>query len=101
MQAIPTSPERASASLSQLFSYPFRIFFLSMTVLAIVAIPVWVLEVTGVVQLPLALPALFWHQHEMLFGFLSAAIAGFLLTVPDDTAGATAAPGRLLFLGSR
>jgi uncharacterized protein involved in response to NO len=23
---------------------------------------------------------LFWHQHEMLFGFLSAAIAGFLLT---------------------
>ncbi|WP_226609531.1 NnrS family protein [Marinobacter nauticus] len=80
MQAIPTSPERASASLSQLFSYPFRIFFLSMTVLAIVAIPVWVLEVTGVVQLPLALPALFWHQHEMLFGFLSAAIAGFLLT---------------------
>ncbi len=39
-----------------------------------------VLEVTGVVQLPLALPALFWHQHEMLFGFLSAAIAGFLLT---------------------
>ncbi|MCW9010544.1 NnrS family protein, partial [Marinobacter sp.] len=80
MQAIPTSPERASASLSQLFSYPFRIFFLSMTVLAIVAIPVWVLEVTGVVQLPLALPALFWHKHEMLFGFLSAAIAGFLLT---------------------
>lgn len=80
MQAIPTSPERASASLSQLFSYPFRIFFLSMTVLALVAIPVWVLEVTGMVQLPLALPALFWHQHEMLFGFLSAAIAGFLLT---------------------
>ncbi len=23
---------------------------------------------------------MFWHQHEMLFGFLSAAIAGFLLT---------------------
>lgn len=80
MHAMPTSSEQASVSLSQLFSYPFRIFFLSLTVLAIVAIPVWVLEVTGVVQLPLALPALFWHQHEMLFGFLSAAIAGFLLT---------------------
>ncbi|PSF07210.1 NnrS family protein [Marinobacter fuscus] len=80
MQAIPTAPDKASASISQLFSYPFRIFFLSMTVLAIVAVPLWILEVTGVVQLPLALPALFWHQHEMLFGFLTAAIAGFLLT---------------------
>ncbi len=26
------------------------------------------------------MPGPFWHQHEMLFGFLSAAIAGFLLT---------------------
>lgn len=80
MQSIPASPERAPASVSQLFSYPFRIFFLSMTVLAIIAIPLWVLEVTGTVRLPLAMPGLFWHQHEMLFGFLSAAIAGFLLT---------------------
>jgi uncharacterized protein involved in response to NO len=80
MQAIPTSPERASASVSQLFSYPFRIFFLSMTVLALAAIPLWVMQVNGVISLPLAMPGLFWHQHEMLFGFLSAAIAGFLLT---------------------
>lgn len=80
MQAVPTSPERSSASVRQLFSYPFRIFFLSMTILAVIAIPLWILEVTGVVRLPLAMPGLFWHQHEMLFGFLSAAIAGFLLT---------------------
>ncbi|SNC65094.1 uncharacterized protein involved in response to NO [Marinobacter sp. es.048] len=80
MRAIPTSPERASASVSQLFSYPFRIFFLSMTVLALAAIPLWVMQVNGVISLPLAIPGLFWHQHEMLFGFLSAAIAGFLLT---------------------
>ncbi|HBM49250.1 MAG TPA: NnrS family protein, partial [Marinobacter sp.] len=45
MQAIPTSADQAPASVSQLFSYPFRIFFLSMTVLTLVAIPVWVLEV--------------------------------------------------------
>lgn len=80
MQAIPTTSQTAPASIRQLFSYPFRIFFLSMTLLAMLAIPLWVLQVTGVVQLPLALPGLFWHQHEMLFGFLSAAIAGFLLT---------------------
>jgi|25BtaG_2_1085352.scaffolds.fasta_scaffold01511_3 uncharacterized protein involved in response to NO len=80
MQAIPTTSQTEAASISQLFSYPFRIFFLSMTVLALLAIPLWVMQVTGVISLPLALPALFWHQHEMLFGFLSAAIAGFLLT---------------------
>lgn len=68
------------ASIRQLFTYPFRIFFLSMTILAILAIPVWVLQVSGALRLPLAIPGLFWHQHEMLFGFLSAAIAGFLLT---------------------
>lgn len=80
MQAIPTTEVARGASIRQLFGYPFRIFFLSMTVLAMLAIPVWVLQVSGAIQLPLALPGLFWHQHEMLFGFLSAAIAGFLLT---------------------
>lgn len=80
MQAVPRSAHTDSASVRQLFSYPFRIFFLSMTVLALLVMPVWVLQVTGVINLPLAMPGLFWHQHEMLFGFLSAAIAGFLLT---------------------
>ncbi|SOB77972.1 uncharacterized protein involved in response to NO [Marinobacter sp. LV10R510-11A] len=80
MQSIPTSAKADSASVSQLFSYPFRIFFLSMTLLALLALPLWVLQVTGVINMPLAMPGLFWHQHEMLFGFLSAAIAGFLLT---------------------
>ncbi|NMT62149.1 NnrS family protein [Marinobacter orientalis] len=80
MPAIPTTETAGDASVRQLFGYPFRIFFLSMTVLAILAIPVWILQVSGAIQLPLAMPGLFWHQHEMLFGFLSAAIAGFLLT---------------------
>lgn len=72
---LPTGP-----SVRQLFSYPFRVFFLSLTVLAILAIPLWMMTVTGSISLPLAMPALHWHQHEMLFGFLSAGIAGFLLT---------------------
>ncbi|XKH01705.1 NnrS family protein [Marinobacter nauticus] len=80
MQISSTSADREGASVSQLFAYPFRIFFLSMTVLALVAIPTWVLQVSGAIQLPLAMPGLYWHQHEMLFGFLSAGIAGFLLT---------------------
>jgi len=97
MQSIPTSPERTSASLGQLFSYPFRIFFVSMTVLAIVAVPLWVLQVTGAIQLPLAMPGLFWHQHEMLFGFLTAAIAGFLLTAVCVWTQTSRTHGALLF----
>lgn len=80
MHAIPTSESRQQASLGQLFTYPFRIFFVSMAVLGALAIPLWTLQITGIINLPLALPGVFWHQHEMLFGFLSAAIAGFLLT---------------------
>ncbi|WP_166258393.1 NnrS family protein [Marinobacter salicampi] len=80
MQAIPTGNPEQPASISLLFSYPFRIFFLSMAILGLLSIPLWVLQVSGAINLPLAMPGLFWHQHEMLFGFLSAAIAGFLLT---------------------
>ncbi|MBW7471019.1 NnrS family protein [Marinobacter sp. M216] len=80
MKVIPIPDATESANIRQLFSHPFRIFFLSMVILALLFIPVWVLQVTGAINLPLALPGLFWHQHEMLFGFLSAAIAGFLLT---------------------
>ena len=68
-------------AFANLFAYPFRIFFLSLAVWAVIAIALWVPVVSGRLSLPLALPALHWHQHEMLFGFLSAAIAGFLLTV--------------------
>jgi uncharacterized protein involved in response to NO len=61
----------------RLFAYPFRIFFLSAAVLAALVVPWWTAAVTGVVPVAM-LPA--WHAHEMLYGFLAAAIAGFLLT---------------------
>ena len=70
----------APSPANQLFAYPFRIFFLSMAAWAVLVIPVWLLVVTGLWQAPLGLPPIPWHQHEMLFGILNAAIAGFLLT---------------------
>lgn len=98
MQAMPTPNTTEPASLRQLFSYPFRIFFLSMTLLALLVIPLWVLEVSGAIHMPLALPGLFWHQHEMLFGFLSAAIAGFLLTAVCVWTGTERSHGTRLLL---
>jgi uncharacterized protein involved in response to NO len=62
-----------------LFAYPFRIFFLSAAALAVLVVPAW-LGLLHDAAAPLAFAPLHWHQHEMLFGFLHAAIAGFLLT---------------------
>lgn len=64
----------------------FRPFFLGGALWAIVALLLWILTLAGAVQLPSAFDALAWHRHEMLFGFVGAVIAGFLLTaVPNWT----------------
>lgn len=84
-QETTLSPGRAAArpasvSLRRLLDYPFRIFFLATGIWAVLAVPLWLLMLFGVLDAPSALPSLLWHQHEMLFGLLHPAIAGFLLT---------------------
>ncbi|WP_127600152.1 NnrS family protein [Nitratireductor alexandrii] len=66
--------------------YGFRPFFLLAALHAGLAIPAWLLMFrTGWTPAgPFA--ALDWHVHEMLFGYLGAVIAGFVLTaVPNWT----------------
>lgn len=64
----------------------FRPFFFGGAVWAVAALTLWLLALAGVVQLPSAFDAVAWHRHEMLFGFVGAVIAGFLLTaVPNWT----------------
>jgi len=46
----------------------------------------WVGTLSGGVLLPTVLDPVSWHAHELLFGYLTAAVAGFLLTaVPNWT----------------
>jgi uncharacterized protein involved in response to NO len=69
-----------------LFSYGFRPFFLGAGLWAAFGILLWMPQYYGSVALPTAFGALDWHIHEMLFGYVAAAIAGFLLTaVPNWT----------------
>ena len=69
-----------------LFSYGFRPFFLGAGVWAIAAMALWVRALAGGPQPGGAYGAANWHMHEMLFGFASAALAGFLMTaVPNWT----------------
>jgi len=58
----------------------FRPFYLGAALFAAAAVPLWVAVWLGGIAAPMALPPLWWHAHEMLFGFAAAVIVGFLLT---------------------
>ena len=65
----------------------FRPFFLLGSLYAIIAISLWVwMFQTGQPSM-LQVPALWWHVHEMLFGFAMAIVVGFLLTAVQNWTG--------------
>jgi uncharacterized protein involved in response to NO len=70
-----------------LFAYGFRPFFLGAGWFAVLALGAW-LWVYGGGLLSAELPPHLWHGHEMLFGFVAAAIAGFMLTAVPNWTGA-------------
>lgn len=64
----------------------FRPFFYGGAAWAIVALVLWLCSLAGVLTLPAAMDGIAWHRHEMLFGFVAAIVAGFLLTaIPNWT----------------
>src|SRR5689334_11245938 len=64
----------------------FRPFFFGAATWGAVAILLWLGTLTNVISLPTAFEPIVWHRHEMLFGFVGAAVAGFLLTaIPNWT----------------
>jgi uncharacterized protein involved in response to NO len=64
----------------------FRPFFLLAGLTAALVVPVWLAMFAGYLTVPTAFDPLSWHVHEMLFGFVQAAVTGFLLTaVPNWT----------------
>ncbi|HTE40749.1 MAG TPA: NnrS family protein [Steroidobacteraceae bacterium] len=72
--------QEAVSNRFALFDYGFRPFFLLAGLYAAAIVPIWLyLHVHHAATFG-ALPAMYWHSHEMLFGFVCAAIAGFLLT---------------------
>jgi len=69
-----------------LFSHGFRPFFLFGAIYAGAMVPLWLAVFAGDISLPTAFAPRDWHVHEMLFGYVAAVIAGFLLTaVPNWT----------------
>jgi uncharacterized protein involved in response to NO len=75
--------------------YGFRPMFLAAASWAIIPLALWLAMFFGALQLPTRFDPVSWHVHEMLFGFVMAAVAGFLLTaIPNWT-------GRLPVRGTR
>jgi uncharacterized protein involved in response to NO len=69
-----------------IWTIAFRPFFLATSLWAALALALWIVILTQGLTLPSRFAPLDWHVHEMLFGFIPAAIAGFLLTaIPNWT----------------
>ncbi len=80
-----------------LLSQGFRPFFLSAAVWAALALLLWLLAFWGWITLPTTFDPIAWHVHEMLFGFVGAAIAGFVLTAIPNWTGRLPLQGWPLF----
>lgn len=73
-------------AMPPILHYGFRPFFFLAAMHAGLAIPAWLWIHLRGGDLPGAFAGLDWHVHEMLFGYLAAVIAGFLLTaIPNWT----------------
>lgn len=71
-----------------LFAHGFRPFFLMAGLVASAAVGVWALTLAGFVLPEGPMPAMRWHVHEALGGFVAAAIVGFLMAaIPNWTGG--------------
>jgi len=70
-----------------LFALGFRPFYSLAAIFAIVSILFWLLSLTGVFHTGSYLRGIFWHSHEMVFGFAIAVMTGFLLTAVRNWTG--------------
>ncbi|MGP7734628.1 NnrS family protein [Oceanimonas smirnovii] len=70
-----------------LFRLGFRVFFLGGALFSCLAMLVWLLSLRGMALLPGVSNPIWWHAHEMIFGFGLAIIAGFVLTAMQNWTG--------------
>ncbi|MFJ7566142.1 NnrS family protein [Herminiimonas sp. NPDC097707] len=71
-------PRHASFTEQPVWQLGFRPFYLLAALFAVLSIPLWIAQYFGVIHMPRV--DLFWHMHEMVYGFAIAVVVGFLLT---------------------
>lgn len=92
----------ASPAGVPLLALGFRPFFLGAGVAGVVLVGVWLAVLAVGIPLHTWYDAVggsvFWHAHEMLFGYVTAVVAGFLLTAVRNWTGVDTPTGTPLFL---
>lgn len=80
MQSI-NLPSKPPSSPHPILNLSFRIFFSAAAVFAVVTMVLWSFVFTGHTDIDAqVLNPLYWHGHEMIYGYALAVVAGFLLT---------------------
>ena len=82
--------------IAAFFKAGFRPFFSLLMLFAMLFMIGWGGVLLFQLPLPLSVPAVYWHGHELLFGIVGAAIAGFLLTAVANWTGRPPVSGALL-----
>jgi uncharacterized protein involved in response to NO len=78
--------KRRMAAAHPFFRGGFRPFFFAAAAWGFIALALWLCALAGELTLPSRFEGVAWHRHEMLFGFVGAAISGFVLTaIPNWT----------------
>jgi uncharacterized protein involved in response to NO len=102
-----TSKGAAPDSSLPVLANGFRPFFLLAALYAVVLVPLWLAVLSGKLAPSTYLPPITWHAHEMTWGFVTAVVAGFLLTAVgnwtqrETATGAALAGLVLLWLAGR
>jgi uncharacterized protein involved in response to NO len=87
---LSTSTATAAKSEPRAFlALAFRPFFLMGGAWSALALALWVVVLLTGIALPTGFDPLTWHIHAMVFGFVLAAIAGFVLTAIPSWTGRT------------
>ncbi len=81
-----------------MWSRGFRPLFLAAGLWAVIAMAIWPPYFSGEVSVPTAFSPIDWHVHEMIYGYGSAVVAGFLLTAIPNWTGRLPVAGRSLAL---
>jgi uncharacterized protein involved in response to NO len=81
-----------------ILSYGFRPFFLLGSLYGGLAILAWLPMFYGELSVATAFAPRDWHIHEMLYGYLTAVVTGFLLTAVPNWTGRLPLQGRPLLL---
>ena len=75
----------------------FRPFFLAAGVFSILAMAIWMANYVFSVEFVFSgIPPSLWHAHEMMFGYVMAVVAGFLLTAIKNWTGEEVLRGKAL-----